>query len=124
MLGKQSKILTDKQVKMMLNHLSLTRMNVRNQVIFLLSVKSGLRSKEISGIKWKMVVDSEGNIGNSIHLTDNVSKGKSGRVIPMNPQLKEKLYPYLSFLWLLENTHEIRCLFLWNFAYQCIHYDP
>ena len=91
MLGKQSKILTDKQVKMMLNHLSLTRMNVRNQFIFLLSVKSGLRSKEISGIKWKMVVDSEGNIGNSIHLTDNVSKGKSGRVIPMNPQLKEKL---------------------------------
>ena len=91
MLGKQSKVLTDKQVKMMLNHLSLTRMSIRNQVIFLLSVKSGFRSKEISGVKWKMVVDSEGNIGDSIHLTDEVTKGKSGRVIPMNPQLKEML---------------------------------
>ena len=69
-LGKQSKILSDKQVKTMLLHLSTTRMNIRNQLIFLLSVKSGLRSKEISGVKWNMVVDSNGDIDNSIHLTN------------------------------------------------------
>ncbi len=87
-LGKQSKILSDKQVKTMLLHLSTTRMSIRNQLIFLLSVKSGLRSKEISGVRWSMVVDSNGDIGNSIHLTDDVSKGKSGRIIPLNKDVK------------------------------------
>ncbi len=87
-LGKQSKILSDKQVKTMLLHLSTTRMSIRNQLIFLLSVKSGLRSKEISGVRWNMVVDSNGDIGNSIHLTDKVSKGKSGRIIPLNKDVK------------------------------------
>jgi integrase len=87
-LGKQSKILSDKQVRTMLLHLSTTRMSIRNQLIFLLSVKSGLRSKEISGVKWNMVVDSNGDMGNSIHLTDEVSKGKSGRIIPLNKDVK------------------------------------
>ncbi len=91
MLGKQSKILTDKQIKMMMNHLSLTRMNIRNQVIFLLSCKGGLRSKEISMVEWNMIVDPEGNMGNSINLLDRVSKGNSGRVIPLNKELKDKL---------------------------------
>ena len=45
-LGKQSKILSDKQVKTMLLHLSTTRMSIRNQLIFLLSVKSGLRDQK------------------------------------------------------------------------------
>ena len=91
MLGKQSKILTDKQIKMMMNFLSVTRMSTRNQVIFLLSCKGGLRSKEISQVEWNMILDPEGNMGDTINLIDRVSKGNSGRVIPMNSQLKDKL---------------------------------
>jgi len=87
-LGKQSKILTDKQVKTMLLHLSTTRMGLRNQLIFLLSAKSGLRAKEVSQLKWSMVVNSEGTVSNAIHLTDVASKGKSGRVIPLNKDVK------------------------------------
>ena len=87
-LGKQSKILTDKQVKTMLLHLGTTRMGLRNQLIFLLSAKSGLRAKEVSQLKWSMVVNSEGTVRNAIHLTDVASKGKSGRVIPLNKDVK------------------------------------
>jgi integrase/recombinase XerD len=87
-LGKQSKILTDKQVKVMLLHLGTTRMSFRNQLIFLLSAKAGLRAKEISQLTWKMAVDSEGTVGNAIHLTDIASKGNSGRVIPLNKDVK------------------------------------
>ena len=82
-LGKQSKILSDKQIKTMLFHLGL-----RNQLIFLLSAKSGLRAKEVSQLKWSMVVNSEGTVSNAIHLTDNASKGNSGRVIPLNKDVK------------------------------------
>ena len=91
MLGKQSKVLTDKQVKTMMIYLESTRMSIRNQVIFLLSVKGGLRSKEISGVKWNMIVNSDHSIGNTIDLIDSVSKGNSGRVIPLNKDLKDKL---------------------------------
>ena len=90
-LGKQSKILTDKQVKTMLLHLGTTRMGLRNQLIFLLSAKSGLRAKEVSQLKWSMVVNSEGTVSNAIHLTDVASKGKSGRVIPLNKDVKSLL---------------------------------
>ena len=87
-LGKQSKILTDKQIKTMLLHLSTTRMGLRNQLIFLLSAKSGLRAKEISQLKWSMVVNSEGTVSNAIHLTNDASKGESGRVIPLNKDVR------------------------------------
>ena len=87
-LGKQSKILTDKQVKTMLLHLSTTRMGLRNQLIFLLSAKSGLRAKEVSQLKWSMVVNSEGTVSNAIHLTNDACKGDSGRVIPLNKDVK------------------------------------
>jgi integrase/recombinase XerD len=90
-LGKQSKILSDKQVKVMLLHLGTTRMSLRNQLIFLLSAKAGLRAKEASQLKWKMVVNSDGSIGNAIHLTDVASKGNSGRVIPLNKDVKDLL---------------------------------
>ena len=35
-----------------------------------------------------MVVNSEGTVSNTIHLTDVASKGKSGRVIPLNKDVK------------------------------------
>ena len=93
-LGKQSKILTDKQVKTMLLHLGTTRMILRNQLIFLLSVKSGLRAKEVSHLKWSMVTDSNGFVSNAIHLTDEASKGNSGRVIPLNKDVRELLVKF------------------------------
>lgn len=94
-IGKQSKILTDKQVQIMLSYLKDGRNGLRNAVIFLLSVKSGLRAKEIAHLKWSMVVDSNGDIGSALHLTNKSSKGRSGRIIPLNKDLKaslEKLY--------------------------------
>ena len=94
-LGKQSKVLTDKQVQVMVSYLKDRRNGLRNVVIFLLSVKSGLRSKEISNLTWSMMVTPEGDLGDSIHLTNKSSKGKSGRIIPLNKDLKvylEDLY--------------------------------
>jgi integrase/recombinase XerD len=90
-LGKQSKILSKKQVNTMLLHLGTTRLSIRNQTILLLSVKSGLRAKEISCLKWQMIVDANGEIGNTINLTDIASKGSSGRVIPMNKEVRKSL---------------------------------
>jgi integrase/recombinase XerD len=79
----------------MISYLSGRRNGLRNKVIFLLSVKSGLRSKEISGLRWSMVVGPDGEIGDTINIPNEVSKGKSGRVIPLNRILKQTLHDLL-----------------------------
>src|ERR1700746_214300 len=78
----------------MLAYLSTTRHPARNRLIFLLSVKAGLRAKEIAKLNWLMTNDSRGEIGYDICLLDSASKGKSGRRIPLNEELREALIAY------------------------------
>lgn len=90
-LGKQAKVLTNQQIQLVLSFLATTRDADRNRLIFLLSIRAGLRAKEIAALKWSMVLDADGAIADSIHLEDVASKGSSGRVIPINKQLKSEL---------------------------------
>lgn len=90
-LGKQAKVLNPKQVDALLHHVGNLRNGLRNQVLVLLSVRAGLRAKEIASLRWSMVIGADGEVGNSIHLTDNASKGRSGRMIPLNQQLRTLL---------------------------------
>ena len=93
-LGKQAKTLSKGQVDAMLAYLSTTRHPERNRLIFLLSVKAGLRAKEIARLNWLMTNDSQGEIGWTIYLLDSASKGKSGRTIPLNEDLRNALIEY------------------------------
>ena len=91
-LQKQSKTLSKKQVAAVSGYLRERRNGLRNETIFLLSVKAGLRAKEISELEWGMVLKSDGSVGNEIHLTDTASKGRNGgRVIPLHPQIRVNL---------------------------------
>jgi integrase/recombinase XerD len=90
-LGKQAKILNRQQVDALLHHVGKRRNGLRNQVIVLLSVRAGLRAKEIANLRWSMIVGADGEVGNYIHLTDDASKGRSGRMIPINKQLRALL---------------------------------
>lgn len=94
--GKQAKVLTSAQVQAMLRHLEDGRNADRNKVIFLLTVKAGLRAKEVSGLRWSSVLNSSGEIADHIELTDRTSKGRSGRIIPMNRDLRKALEAWLS----------------------------
>jgi integrase len=89
--GKQAKVLTEGQVKAALAFLETTRYPLRYKVLFLLSIKAGLRAKEVASVTWAMVTDAEGRIGDSIALENNASKGKSGRTIPINKDLRAAL---------------------------------
>ncbi len=87
-IGKQAKILNRSQVEAVLNHINGRRYGLRNQVIFLLSIRAGLRAKEIAALRWSMIVGADGEVGEYIHLTNDASKGMSGRIIPINRQLR------------------------------------
>jgi integrase/recombinase XerD len=93
-LGKQAKTLSKGQVEAVLGYLAKTRHPARNRLIFLLSAKAGLRAKEIARLTWRMVNDSTGEIGTSLHLLDVASKGRSGRIIPLNDELRSALIEY------------------------------
>jgi integrase/recombinase XerD len=90
-LGKQAKIITDKQVRAVLAELDTRRYPLRDRTIFMFSLKAGLRAKEIASITWGMVTDAEGEIADVIALENRAAKGKSGRVIPMHSDLKAAL---------------------------------
>ena len=90
-LGKQAKILSKKQIDQLIWYVRTLRHPLRNEVIVLLSVKACLRAKEIASLTWAMITDADGDIASSIQLTDKASKGRGGRVIPLNMQLRHKL---------------------------------
>jgi integrase/recombinase XerD len=58
------------------------------------SAKAGLRAKEIAKLTWWMTNDSQGQIGWKICLLDSASKGKSGRRIPLNEEVRNALIGY------------------------------
>jgi integrase/recombinase XerD len=93
-LRKQAKTLGKGQIEAVLGYLAKTRHPVRNRLIFLLSVRAGLRAKEIARLNWWMTNDSQGEIAHQICLQDAATKGRSGRVIPMSADLKEALIEY------------------------------
>ncbi len=93
-LGKQAKTLSKHQQAALLSYLTTTRHPERNKAIFLLSVRAGLRAKEIAFITWSMVTDAEGRIADVINLQNAASKGRSGGVIWMNQDLKAALIAY------------------------------
>ena len=94
-IGKQSKVLNKNQVEMVSTYLRSKRNGLRNQTIFLLSIKCGLRAKEIAELRWKEVCNSEGKIDDYINLTNTTSKGRSGRIIPLNKDVKNNLIELL-----------------------------
>jgi integrase len=88
---KKAKILSKPQTKAALQFLKTTRNPERDAVIFLLSIKAGCRAKEISEITFSMITDPEGIISDAISMPDSASKGKGGRIIPLNAELKQAL---------------------------------
>jgi integrase len=107
-LGKQAKVLSKQQIEALYLSLSLTRDPERNRLIFLLSVKAGLRAKEIAGLTWGMVLDASGDLADQIALENLASKGTSGRVIPINKLLKQELQRQLEKILIKSTVQEIR----------------
>ena len=83
-LGKQAKIISDKQVRAILVELSTRRYPVRDRAMFLFSTKAGMRAMEIASVTWAMVTDADGEKDDKIALDNRAAKGRAGgRAIPM-----------------------------------------
>src|SRR3984893_635260 len=92
MAGKQAKILTGQQVAAALRRARRGRYPQRDRVMILLSVKAGLRAGEIAKLTWSMVLDADGRVADRIELHDAAAKKRSGRTIPIHPDLRRALH--------------------------------
>lgn len=93
--GKQAKVLTERQIQKALRYIETTRYPERDRAIFMLSVKAGLRAKEIACLTWPMVTDPEGKVSDVIALENKASKGRNGgRTVPLNRELQAALEAY------------------------------
>jgi integrase/recombinase XerD len=92
-LGRRAKMLTERQEMAVLGLIEAQgRYRDRNIAMFQLSVKAGLRAKEISMLTWAMVTDADGRVAETISLENKASKGKrGGRAVPINKALREAL---------------------------------
>lgn len=91
MAGKQAKILSPSNIADLLTYARASRYPRRNVLIVLLSVKAGLRAGEIANLTWDMVCAPTGDIGSLLELRDGAAKNRSGRCIPLHPQLRQAL---------------------------------
>lgn len=107
MLGRQAKVLTKAQIQATLDLIARTRSPIRNRVILLLSVRAGLRAKEIAHLTWAMVTDSEGQLIETIYLTNSASKGSTGGAIPMAKDLRAALEEWHRITLMPESQHRI-----------------
>lgn len=91
MAGKQAKILAQAQLRRALRKVRSNRHPIRDRVMLLLSHKSGLRAAEIAGLTWPMILTADGQLSDYIALADRIAKKRSGRSIPIHPQLRQAL---------------------------------
>src|SRR5690242_4595557 len=92
MHGKQAKIVSPTQERAILGYLVTTRSPARNQVMFLFSMKAGLRAKAMASLTWAMVTDAAGQVAEVLHVPNRARKGKTGgRTMPLHPDLQAAL---------------------------------
>lgn len=64
---------------------------LRDMAVVVLSFKSGLRIGEISSLRWRNVLNSDGTVADSVEVPANISKSKRHRYVPMHPAVKISL---------------------------------
>ena len=92
MHGKQATMVSLTQERAILGSLATTRSPARDRVLFLLSMKAGLRAQARASLTWAMVTDATRQVAEVLHVPNRASKGKTGgRTIPLHPDLQAAL---------------------------------
>ena len=91
----QAKSLTQDEITKVLAHIACHSFALRNRAMFLTSLYSGMRAKEIACLKVADVLNSDGTARSEIRLTADMTKGKHPRTVYVNDKLRMELQRYL-----------------------------
>jgi len=94
---KHARDVASRDVNRFLRHVTLEGRNpLRNRVVACLSFFAGLRAGEIANLRWRMVLNAEGEVGEFLLLEDVAAKKLSGRLIPLKVEARSALRDYLA----------------------------
>ena len=96
-MAKQAKTLNQQELRKVLDYISTRKHSTRNRALLMTTFLSGMRVGEVSSLRFKDVVDVDGNIRNEIRLTPEMTKGEFARVVFVNERLRKELQQYIRF---------------------------
>ena len=96
-MAKQAKTLNQQELRKVLDYISTRKHAARNRALLMITFLSGMRVGEVSSLRFKDVVDVDGNIRNEIRLTPEMTKGDFARVVFVNERLRKELQQYIRF---------------------------
>lgn len=91
----QAKSLTQSEITKVLEHIAARNFALRNRTMFLTSLYSGMRAKEISCLRVADVLNEDGTVRSEVRLTAEMTKGKHPRTVYLNVKLQTELQRYL-----------------------------
>lgn len=94
----QAKTLTPSEIDQVLAYVAQHRFALRNRVMLLTGIWSGMRVGEIASLKIGDVVNSNGTIKSEIRLTAEQTKGKHPRTVFLPQKLRGELDAYVRLI--------------------------
>ena len=91
MYRQPAKVLEPDDVRRLLAHVRRHRYPQRDRVLILLSFKAGLRACEMAGLRWSMVLGSDGEVADHLSLARSITKNATARRIPVHKLLGRAL---------------------------------
>jgi integrase/recombinase XerD len=93
----QAKTLTPEELDQILNFISQRSYALRNRVMLLTGMWSGMRVSEIASLTVGDIMNANGSVKAEVRLTADQTKGRHPRTVFLPQKLREELLNYLDF---------------------------
>ena len=123
----QAKTLTPAEIEQVLNYISQKCYAMRNRVMFLTGLWSGMRVGEIASLRVGDVRNADGTVRSEIRLTAEQTKGRQPRTVFLPQKLREEMQVYFTLRGHVPGTNPLfitggRKSFSANLMAQHFHY--
>ncbi len=123
----QAKTLTPAEIEQVLNYISQKGYAMRNRVMFLTELWSGMRVGEIASLRVGDVRNADGTVRSEIRLTAEQTKGRQPRTVFLPHKLREEMQAYFELRGHVPGTNPLfitggRKSFSSNLMAQHFHY--
>lgn len=95
-MSKQARTLNSNEIRKVLDYVATRKHSERNRAMLLIMYRTGIRVGECSSLRFKDVVDEEGNVRNEICLRAEQCKGNVARTVFISEKLKKELQRYVN----------------------------
>lgn len=97
-MAKQAKVLNSIEIRKVLDYVDTRKHGARNRALVMIMFNTGMRVSEVASLRFKDVIDVEGNVKNEIRLSAKNTKTNEARVVFVNDKLRKELERYIKFI--------------------------